>query len=151
MLFFFRRIRETKTVNAWFQNKRASSKKRTRGVSYDTSPISSLSGSADAALHKTSHHNLEFDDEFQDDEFSPIDIYHSRPTSAVPPDHSRPLSTFNAGNPDYPHFLSETESMPRRMRVRPTAEQTDELKKLYNINPHPTTDQRQLLADRIGM
>jgi len=37
------------------------------------------------------------------------------------------------------------------MRVRPTAEQTDELKKLYNINPHPTTDQRQLLAERIGM
>jgi Homeodomain len=41
--------------------------------------------------------------------------------------------------------------MPRRMRVRPTAEQTDELKKLYHINPHPTTDQRQLLAERIGM
>jgi hypothetical protein len=41
--------------------------------------------------------------------------------------------------------------MPRRMRVRPTPDQTEELKKLYNINPHPTTDQRQLLSERIGM
>lgn len=143
---------ETKTVNAWFQNKRASSKKRTRGVSYDTSPISPLSASTDPppTSHKTNPYRPVFDD-FHDDEYSPIDIYHSRPTSTAPPDHSHPLASFYAGNPDHSHFLSETESMPRRMRVRPTAEQTDELKKLYNINPHPTTDQRQLLAERIGM
>jgi hypothetical protein len=41
--------------------------------------------------------------------------------------------------------------MPRRMRMRPSSEQTDELRRLYNINPHPTTEQRQNLASAIGM
>ncbi|CAA7264738.1 unnamed protein product [Cyclocybe aegerita] len=39
----------------------------------------------------------------------------------------------------------------RKLRMRPSSEQTEELKKLYNINPHPTAEQRQALADSIGM
>lgn len=41
--------------------------------------------------------------------------------------------------------------MNRKMRMRPTAEQTEELKKLYSITPHPTSEERQALAERIGM
>ena len=41
--------------------------------------------------------------------------------------------------------------MNRKMRIRPTAEQTEELKRLYNLNPNPTSEERQALADRIGM
>lgn len=41
--------------------------------------------------------------------------------------------------------------MPRRMRMRPSPEQTEELRRVYNVNPHPTTDERQALAERIGM
>ncbi|RDB28863.1 Homeobox protein 10 [Hypsizygus marmoreus] len=143
---------ETKTVNAWFQNKRASSKKRTRPVPHDSPPINPPIGPAVTSVssHSSTRHPSEFDD-YHDDDYSPIDYQHSRSTSSVPPDHSQPLSSFYAGNPDHTHFLSETDSMPRRMRMRPTAEQTEELRKLYNVNPHPTTDQRQLLAERIGM
>lgn len=35
--------------------------------------------------------------------------------------------------------------------MRPTTEQTDELKKAYYANPHPTTEERQALSDRTGM
>lgn len=147
LLFPFSR-RETKTVNAWFQNKRASSKKRTRGVPYDSSHIiSSQVTSTPSTSNSTPRHHTDFDD-FHDDDYSPIDNLHSRSTSTAP-DH-RPLSTFYAGNPDHTHFLVE-DTMPRRMRMRPTTKQTEELRKLYIVNPHPTTDQRQLLAERIGM
>ena len=51
LCFYFISVRETKTVNAWFQNKRASTKKRHRsGIApiptYDIPPISSLLTSA---------------------------------------------------------------------------------------------------------
>ncbi|KAF8203993.1 homeodomain transcription factor [Pholiota molesta] len=108
---------ETKTVNAWFQNKRASSKKRDI-------------------------------DDIPEDEYSSLDTQHSRSASVAPSDYP---PSFYAGHPDQAHFYSESDNMPRRMRMRPSSEQTDELKKLYNINPHPTTEQRQVLSANIGM
>lgn len=134
--------RETKTVNAWFQNKRASSKKRTRSVpSYDT-PLIHLSST------RSDFYRPPDIDDFHDDEFPPLDIQHSRSTSLGPSDVS---SSFYTGHPDHSHFYTESDSVPRRMRMRPSSEQTDELRKLYNINPHPTTEQRQALASSIGM
>jgi hypothetical protein len=53
--------------------------------------------------------------------------------------------------PDHSHFFTEPENMPRKMRIRPTPQQMEELKKLYNINPHPTKDEREDLGERIGM
>ncbi|KAF8079049.1 homeodomain transcription factor [Lyophyllum atratum] len=138
---------ETKTVNAWFQNKRASSKKRTRGVPHNIPPINS--STAASTSNSNFRHPSEFDD-YHDEDYSPFDSYTSRATSIVPPDHFTPHS-FYSGNPDLSHFPSESDSMPRRMRMRPSTEQTEELRKLYNITPHPTTDQRQHLAERIGM
>ncbi|KAG6846080.1 hypothetical protein H0H87_006444 [Tephrocybe sp. NHM501043] len=129
---------ETKTVNAWFQNKRASSKKRTRAVPYNVPPVISPI----AAASTSNYPPREYDDIYFDDDYLPLDDY-SRATSIVPPDYT--------GYPDYSQFTSETDSMPRRMRMRPSAEQADELRKLYNLTPHPTTDQRQHLAERIGM
>ncbi|KAF5385270.1 hypothetical protein D9615_001159 [Tricholomella constricta] len=139
---------ETKTVNAWFQNKRASSKKRTRGVPYNVPPINSSTTASTS--NNTTRHPSEFDD-YHDDDYSPIDHHLSRATSIAPSDLPQTHSSFYAGNPDHSHFPSESDSMPRRMRMRPSAEQTEELRKLYNLTPHPTTDQRQLLAERIGM
>ncbi|KAG6842401.1 hypothetical protein C0991_007531 [Blastosporella zonata] len=129
---------ETKTVNAWFQNKRASSKKRTRGVPYNVPPV--ISPTAASTSNNPAHHPSEFDDYYYDDDYIPDD--YSRATSVVPDYASRQ---------DHSHFTSETDSMPRRMRIRPSPEQTDELRKLFNLTPHPTTDQRQHLAERIGM
>jgi hypothetical protein len=146
--FFPFLCRETKTVNAWFQNKRASSKKRTRGVPYDLPHISSLMGSTSSS--STNHPRQAELDDFPDDDYS-IDSHNLHSTSLVSPDNTRPQSSFYAGNPHHTHFLAETNTMPRRMRMRPTPEQTDELRNLYNVNPHPTTDQRQALSERIGM
>jgi hypothetical protein len=41
--------------------------------------------------------------------------------------------------------------MPRKMRIRPTAQQTEALKKFYKHNPHPSKEDREELGDRIGM
>jgi hypothetical protein len=38
-----------------------------------------------------------------------------------------------------------------RMRMRPSQDQTDELKNLYAVNPHPSAEERQAIAERIGM
>lgn len=142
-------FRETKTVNAWFQNKRASSKKRTtstRGVPYEVPvvpPTSSNSSSTPPSSLPTET------EDFPDDDL-PLDGY-SRSDSMPGPDGARSWSSFYAGNPDHQHFLTESDNMPRRMRMRPSPEQTHQLRKLYNSNPHPSTEQRQALAERIGM
>jgi len=137
-------LRETKTVNAWFQNKRASSKKRVRGSA--AVPYEPQSTPASAPVpppqNQDHHRQFDFDDSF-DDEY-PLDIHHHPVPSDYPP------SSY-IGHPDQAHFYSESDNMPRRMRMRPSSEQTDELKKLYNINPHPTTEQRQALSASIGM
>ncbi|KAF8807943.1 homeobox-domain-containing protein [Phlegmacium glaucopus] len=134
---------ETKTVNAWFQNKRASSKKRTRSVpSYVTPPQDNS-----LVIHLSSTHSdfyrLPDIDDFNDDDYQ-----RSRSASLGP---SGVSSSFYTAHSDHSQFYTESDSMPRRLRMRPSSEQTDELKKLYNINPHPTTEQRQALASTIGM
>jgi len=136
---------ETKAVNAWFQNKRASSKKRTKSVpshqDNNTSVIHLSSTSID-------FYRLPDTDDYHDDEYPSLDIQYSRSDSLGPSDVS---SSFYTGHSDHSHFYTESETMPRRIRMRPSSEQTDELRKLYNINPHPTTEQRQALASSIGM
>ncbi|KAH9486332.1 Homeobox protein 10 [Psilocybe cubensis] len=137
---------ETKTVNAWFQNKRASSKKRVRGGAapqYDPQPITTAvpcpPPPPSMQKHDMSRHS---EIVYPDDECLSV---HSRSVSVVKSE------SFYAGHPDQAHFYTESENMPRRMRIRPSPEQTEELRKLYNINPHPSTEQRTTLAQNIGM
>lgn len=68
-------------------------------------------------------------------------------------DDPKRQSLFFAGNAEHRHVFAEAETLPRRMRMRnrPTAEQTDELRKLYRSNPHPSKEQRENLGERIGM
>ncbi|KAG7452158.1 uncharacterized protein BT62DRAFT_926379 [Guyanagaster necrorhizus] len=115
---------ETKTVNSWFQNKRASTKKRTvaqRSITYD-SPHINPQHTSNSSSASTTPRPSELGD-YQDDDY------------LLEP----------------PHFNSESDSMPRRLRLRPTTDQADELKRVYSVNPHPTTEQRQVLAERTGM
>lgn len=65
--------------------------------------------------------------------------------------NSRPQGSFYTGYPDHKHYSGESETLPRRMRMRPSHEQTEELKQLYAINPHPSKEEREELGDRIGM
>jgi hypothetical protein len=131
--------RETKTVNAWFQNKRASTKKRSKGDSRTDLPhISSTSSSVDHTPH---HAELE---DFPDGDYHPF--------------HNACLVVSLADSPQPPvytgvdsQFYTEPDHMPRKIRIRPTAQQTDELRKLYKANPHPSREEREELGERIGM
>ncbi|KAJ7597356.1 homeodomain transcription factor [Mycena floridula] len=110
---------ETKTVNAWFQNKRASTKKRPTvpsGFPYETASCSD-----------------EARDDYDNDELN--------------------LRSWYAGisEPD-PRVAGENDSeMPRKVRNRPSSQQHKELQRLFSLEPHPSAEQRQALADRIGM
>ncbi|KDR85651.1 hypothetical protein GALMADRAFT_234645 [Galerina marginata CBS 339.88] len=142
---------ETKTVNAWFQNKRASSKKRVRGGAAPQTESQPINTPAPVLRHSPPVHDIYHHpdlDDFHDDEYSSVDIQHSRSASIVPSEYP---SSFYTGHPDQAQFYTDSDNMPRRMRMRPSSEQTEELKKLYHINPHPTTEQRQVLSASIGM
>ncbi|KAG7099779.1 hypothetical protein E1B28_001591 [Marasmius oreades] len=135
---------ETKTVNAWFQNKRASSKKRTVTRTAPDADIQPMTSST-PPNHPGS--NIASEEYFEDDHYLPIDHPQRSLQSPNPVPGWSQAHTFGS---DHTQDLSDNDPA-RRMRVRPTPEQTEELKKLFNIIAHPSTEQRQGLADRIGM
>ena len=156
LIAHFNRYRETKTVNAWFQNKRASNKKRSRpGLSsstIDLPPISSLL-SVDSSTPPLV-------------EDSSISEFPSSPTLSRAPEPSTRTSrvltsaetqqqtAFYAGNPEHCHsYESPVPELPTRqkMRMRPSLSQTEELRRAYVINPHPTKELREELGKKIGM
>lgn len=140
---------ETKTVNAWFQNKRASSKKRSRNHLYADSR-STAKATAPSASSTSSNlpHIAEFDD-YHDDEISSLDSNQSH----IVPDlaHTYHHLPYISENGAAPSFMADTELVPRRMRARPTQEQTEELRKMYDLNPHPSSELRHALSERLGM
>ncbi|KAF8640904.1 hypothetical protein AX17_000552 [Amanita inopinata Kibby_2008] len=142
---------ETKTVNAWFQNKRASSRKRTRGAPHiDVHSVNKVNANSAPSSTSNLPHLAEFDD-YHDDETSSLDSNQIHLVPDMSHQYHHSVSHYYSENGDALQYCTETEPMPRRMRMRPTHEQTEELKNLYSINPHPTTEQRQALSERIGM
>lgn len=141
--------RETKTVNAWFQNKRASSKKRSRNHLYnDSRQTRATAAPPPPSASSSLPHIAEFDD-YQDDEIPSLDLNQSRLVPDLARQHHH--SAYISGNGDSPRFVAEPESTPRRMRALPSTEQIDELKRMYDIDPHPSTELRQALSERLGM
>ncbi|KAH9949395.1 homeobox-domain-containing protein [Amylocystis lapponica] len=115
---------ETKTVNSWFQNKRASSKKRHRGPP----PPPQCELPPIAALIASVSAPLppsDFDDLSEDDHYA------QKPHSALSEQNQQ--QTFYAA------------------RSRPLPVQTDELRKAYDANQHPSKEEREELGQRIGM
>ncbi|KAH8099745.1 homeobox-domain-containing protein [Cristinia sonorae] len=141
---------EVKTVNAWFQNKRASSKKRhkTTNPQFELPPISALIASVSSAPPPQ---QLEFDDMSDDEQLPPLSEQNLAkiPHSA---EHSRRQSAFyTGGNPQHRHLSEADQASHRKGRSRPTPQQSEELRKLYDRNPHPSKEEREELGDRIGM
>ncbi len=138
--------REVKTVNAWFQNKRASSKKRSnKGASnaqYELPSISTLLASVPPPSSQLEYDELSEDEHPFADRLAPISSSH---------DHPRAQSLFYAGNPQHRHLFENESNSPRKGRSRPSAAQTEELRKLYDQNHHPSKEEREELGDRIGM
>lgn len=164
--------REVKTVNAWFQNKRASTKKRSnKGTASTTNsnsashanhssnnntsnnshastpaqcelpPISALIASVSAP---SSHHEYEDSEEEHLAHLPFMD-------QTQPQGRQQQQSAFYAGNPNHRHLFESESNMVRKGRSRPTAAQTEELRKLYEVNPHPSKEEREELGVRIGM
>ncbi|KAH9849257.1 hypothetical protein C2E23DRAFT_737692 [Lenzites betulinus] len=138
---------ETKTVNSWFQNKRASSKKRHKAplTQCELPPISALIASVSAPpaqLQQLQQQQQPLDyDDFSDEEgYLPL-------SDQAPQQHT----LFYAGNPQHKHLYEVEGGMPRKARSRPSAAQTEELKKLYERKAHPSRDEREALGRKIGM
>ncbi|KAL1951340.1 hypothetical protein VTO73DRAFT_489 [Trametes versicolor] len=139
---------ETKTVNSWFQNKRASSKKRHKAplTQCELPPISALIASVSAPPAPLAQHQLvDYDDYSDDEHYHPLS--HQLGSRSPPPQHT----LFYAGNPQHTHLFEGEGSMPRKARSRPSAAQTEELKKLYEQKAHPTKEEREALGNKIGM
>ena len=217
------RSREPKTVHAWFQNKRASTKKRNKTIPAEHStpatndPVQEKSSKQPLPSNLPSIANLL-------NSTPPQPTHSSRPRSHAPSARKSrqkdlhlnghiladPLAnvtrsqnntqeaalegSFFAGpseffgqdrfilshhrghqsesgavpqlhNPELDHmlpdsdgrFVSENDGAPSRRgrnevaRMRTSPEQAEELRRAYALNDHPTRDQRQELADKIGM
>jgi hypothetical protein len=78
----------------------------------------------------------------------------AHPSLSIPMSNSQQIA-FYAGNPAHKH-MHESSSTPAdstkpKMRARPSPFQTEEMRKLYSANPHPTREEREQLCARIGM
>ncbi|KAH7886210.1 homeodomain transcription factor [Phlebopus sp. FC_14] len=179
---------ETKTVNAWFQNKRASTKKRNKGAPSDpssaTSPleppeknpkasppsnlpsIANLLNTTPPSLpltqpppsqpsrsrsHATSRRSKQKDLHLNDRllaEPSTSHTQNSLPEGALE-------SSFFAGPPEFfsiqDRFINHNRARGESSRMRTSPQQAEELRRAYVTNAHPTREQRQELAERIGM
>jgi len=155
---FSDRLRETKTVNAWFQNKRAATKKRSRPgqppPTYDLPPISSLLSPVDSSTPPPLVEDTSIS-EFPSPSLARIQELPTRINHPqASPEVTLQQSAFYAGNPEHDHtYESAVPVLPPRprMRIRPSLSQTEELRKAYLIDPHPTKEQREELGKRIGM
>ncbi|KAH0837935.1 hypothetical protein J3R83DRAFT_6168 [Lanmaoa asiatica] len=220
---------ETKTVNAWFQNKRASTKKRNKttpaghstpatddpvapeksskqplpsnlpsiaNLLNSTPPVpaaqlpphSSRPRSHTSANRKSRQKDLHLNDHILADPIvsmthsqsntqesalessffaGPSEFFgqerfilshhrgHDPETGAVPPLHNADPDRILPDTDS--RFVSENDGVPSRRgrndvaRMRTSPEQAEELRRAYALNDHPTREQRQELADRIGM
>lgn len=134
--------RESKAVNAWFANKRSASKKKIKA------PAHPFTTTAPSLSTRTARD----DDSLIDAPYTTL-IDNSRMST---PFGSQDYSPFPAFDADHHHnrhvFDSEISTgSPRRMRIRPTPKQTEELRRLYSTNTHPSREEREALGDRIGM
>ncbi|KAF8921803.1 hypothetical protein CPB85DRAFT_1264558 [Mucidula mucida] len=136
---------ETKTVNSWFQNKRASTKKRTvpsKSIAPHAARINSSRPSHSSSTSSTPRPSESGD--YPDDDYPDSHPHHL-------PDDNHSWPSYQTADPEH-NFLSESESMARRLRNnRLSAEQKEALRKAFVENPNPSSDQRQALADSVGM
>lgn len=136
--------REAKTVSAWFQNKRASTKKRSKGApSLDVTPANPMPTQFPPSSYPS--YRTKYDD-YQDDDYPPPpSAPYSRASSVLPSDIP---SFYYPNTTDPTYFMPEGDSI---THYQPSPAQIEELKSLYMINPHPSAEERQVLAERIGM
>ncbi|KAJ7044944.1 homeodomain transcription factor [Mycena alexandri] len=125
---------ETKSVNAYFQNKRASSKKQPRGTPYD------------APGRPPSNRNLPYSTIDDDYYYPPPEaaVHSAQQFRSQQAPHLDQDSRQRNQLTDHSQFLSQSEMRPSRLQI-------DELQRIYRINPYPTVEELGVVAERIGM
>lgn len=78
-------------------------------------------------------------DEYDDEEF----------LHRLPPAQQQQL--FYAANQQHRHIDAPEQSERPKARSRPSAAQTEELRKVYDVNPHPSKEEREALGHKLGM
>jgi len=133
--------RETKTVNAWFQNKRASSKKRVRGgaVSHDSRQTNKSVSSVPSTQQHIDGQGVErSDSDIVADDLGGSQSASSKHCSVPVTTPGRQPATHHEGSSHDPrHRLSE--------------EQLEGLRKFFATNTHPTPEDRHALSASLGM
>ncbi|KAL5519161.1 hypothetical protein ACEPAH_844 [Sanghuangporus vaninii] len=128
---------DPKAVNAWFANKRSATKKKTRVASHPyNTPPPPLPSRLEDDFDDMSRNHSRLSTPFSNMEFQSV-----------------PTSDNDANHVDNRHVFEGDISAgaPRRMRIRPTPKQREELERLFEINTHPSREEREALGDRIGM
>ncbi|KIY46303.1 homeobox-domain-containing protein [Fistulina hepatica ATCC 64428] len=126
---------QVKTVNAWFQNKRASSKKRSMLRQTVNTPDAASASSAHRLAREISPASTVNTAPLDDDDYQQHPDPSSRPAPAA------------ASSPS-----SGPSSAPvKRTRNRLTAVQTETLKNVFAVDQNPNRQLREDLAERIGM
>ncbi|KAJ7654715.1 hypothetical protein B0H17DRAFT_1099689 [Mycena rosella] len=127
---------EIKSVNAFFQNKRASSKKQARGSPYDALAVPSI---VPPRPYST------IDDDYY---YPPIEATAQQFRSQTPllDQDPRHLNQYPTG--DHTQFIKDV--MAGAAESRLSRQQIDELQRIYRINSYPTMEEAQLIAERIG-
>lgn len=142
--------REVKTVNSWFQNKRASLKKRNRGRTSGTEQVDFVSSAPPTASTSSPSTPPQFDlEESPEDEHAASQLLLSSVQPSIGVLHPFQPSFYTGASQQ--RSLNDPESLARRNRLRPSSFQNEELRKLYNVNPHPSREEREELGARIGM
>ncbi|KAJ7729231.1 homeodomain transcription factor [Mycena maculata] len=128
---------ETKSVNAYFQNKRASSKKQPRGSPYDA---------PSRPTHPTPYSTIDDDYYYPP---TPNDGVVLNQSQASHLDQERSRNQYSA--PDQRQFLSESDVVGGDTESRPERLQIEELQRIYRLNPYPTTEETRAISERIAM
>lgn len=79
-----------------------------------------------------------------------MDVHPPPSVRSHSPDELSLWAAYQSADPSN-HPLTENESMARRLRQRPTAEQTEVLLRAYSENSYPSPEQCEALAETVGM
>ncbi|KAJ6541877.1 hypothetical protein B0H19DRAFT_1077646 [Mycena capillaripes] len=123
---------ETKSVNAYFQNKRASSKKQPRGSPYDAP--------GQPPSHPTPWSTAD-DDNYYYPPTEEVSNHNLRSAPHLDQD-PRPRNQLSSA-PDHAQYLPQP-GPPSRLQI-------DELQRIYRNNPYPEPEEVRVVAERIGM